>query len=240
MMHWDLPRSCSITECCNPRQFPGRQTFGEYCSSLMELAYARLICLPRVVAIEKGVHSEFGTAILFTQENGRCLHLDTLHGLSEDEALWFKLRAWARFQPRATRPRTDTGLMFYQAVYLHVFEMYWDVLENPLVHPEAAGESDFTKACMSDSQAALDGLSLTAPLVDSEAPEGCQFVAKQAAVSRLCMVQDVPDKWAEMVDRSSPCSDGPASLCGSGVGTDLVPGLGLTDTCVPCGHPSKT
>jgi hypothetical protein len=28
------------------------------------------------------------------------LILDTLQGLSEDEALWFTLRAWARFQPR--------------------------------------------------------------------------------------------------------------------------------------------
>jgi hypothetical protein len=68
--------------------------------------------------------------------------------------------------------------MFYPAEYSHVFEKYWDVLENPLVHPEAAGESDFTKACMSDFQAALEGLSLTARLVDSEAPEGCQIVAK--------------------------------------------------------------
>jgi hypothetical protein len=40
-----------------------------------------------VMAIEKGVHSEFGTASLFTQENRRCLLLDTLHGLTEDEAL---------------------------------------------------------------------------------------------------------------------------------------------------------
>jgi hypothetical protein len=191
-------------------------------------------------AMEKGVHSEFGTAILFTQENRRCLLLDTLHGLSDEEALWFTLRAWARFQPRASRPRTDTGLMFYQAAYSHVFEKYWDVLEKSLVHPEAADESDFTKACMFEYQAALEGVSLTVPVVDSEAPEGGQIVAKQAAISRLCMVQDAPDKWAEMVDRSSPGSDGPASLSGSGVGTDLVPGLGSTDTCVPCWHPSQT
>jgi hypothetical protein len=193
-----------------------------------------------VVAIEKGVHSEFATAILFTQENRRCLLLDTLHGLSDDEALRFTLCAWARFQPRASRPRTDTGLMFYPAAYSHVFEKYWDVLEQPLVHLDAADESDFTKACMSDYQAALEGLSLTAPLVDSEAPEWCQFVSKQAAISRLCMVQDAPDKWAEMVDRSSPGSDGPASLSGSGAGTGLVPGLWLTDACVPYGDPSQT
>jgi hypothetical protein len=94
---------------------------------------------------------------------------------------------------------------------------------------------------MAEFAAALEDLSLTAsPLVDSEAPEGCQIVAKQAAVSRLCMARDASDKWAEMADRSSPGSDGPASLSGSGVGTDLVPGLGLTDTCVPCGHPSQT
>jgi hypothetical protein len=42
-----------------------------------------------VMSVEKGVHSEFGSAILFAQENRRCLLLDTLHGLSEEEALWY-------------------------------------------------------------------------------------------------------------------------------------------------------
>jgi hypothetical protein len=126
-------------------------------------------------------------------------------------------------------------------VYSHVFEKYWDVLEKPLAHPDAADESDFTKGCMSEFEAALEGLSLTsAPLVDSEAPEGCQIVAKQAAVSRFCMVQDPPDKWAEMEGRSSQVTDGPSSLGSSNVGNESVPGLGSTDTRVPCGNPSQT
>jgi hypothetical protein len=48
-----------------------------------------------VMAIEDGKHSEFGTAILFTQENRRCLLLDTLHDISEDDALWRLMLSWA-------------------------------------------------------------------------------------------------------------------------------------------------
>jgi hypothetical protein len=52
-----------------------------------------------VIAIVKGVHHKFGSAVLFTQENHRCLLLDTLHGLTEDEALWYTTHFWAKFRP---------------------------------------------------------------------------------------------------------------------------------------------
>jgi hypothetical protein len=110
----------------------------------------------------------------------------------------------------------------------------------PFQTPILAATSSQARTYPLELRATLEGLSLTAPLVDSEAPEGRQIVAEQAAISRLCMFQDASGKLAEMVDRSSPDSDGPASLSGSGVGTDLVPGLGSTDRCVPCGHPSQT
>jgi hypothetical protein len=45
------------------------------------------------VSIVKGVLHEHGAAVLFTQENGRCLLLDTFHGLSDDEALWYTLHS---------------------------------------------------------------------------------------------------------------------------------------------------
>jgi hypothetical protein len=197
-----------------------------------------------VMAIESGAHSEFGAAILFTQENRRCLLLETLHVESEADALWYTMLRWARFQPRATRPKSDAGQLFYPAAYSHVFEKYWDVLEQPLAHEDVASESFFTKACMQKYAAALRGHKLPqTPLVDSEAPEGCQIIAKQAAWSRLCMIQDAHNFWAEVSHeehRSSACTDGPVSLGGSVVGTESGPGLGSTDTCVPCGHPSQT
>jgi hypothetical protein len=44
--------------------------------------------LEAVVSIVKGSHHDHGTAIYFTQEKRRCLLLDTLYGLSEEETLW--------------------------------------------------------------------------------------------------------------------------------------------------------
>jgi hypothetical protein len=172
------------------------------------------------------------------------LLLETLHDISADDALWYTMLRWAQFQPRASRPKLDAGPLFYPAGYSHVFEKYWDVLEQPLAHDDAASESFFTRACMQEYAAALQGHKLPpTPLVDSEAPEGCQIISRQADCSRLCMIQDAHNFWAEVSHeehRSSACTDGPISLDGSGVGTESVPGLALTDTCVPCGHPSQT
>jgi hypothetical protein len=50
------------------------------------------IPMAAVIAIEKGRHSDHGTAIYFTQEKRRCLLLDTLYGLSDEEALWYTLQ----------------------------------------------------------------------------------------------------------------------------------------------------
>jgi hypothetical protein len=108
-----------------------------------------------VMAIEKGVHSEFGTAILFTQENRRCLLLDTLHGITEEDALWYTMLSWAKFQRRISRPKEDPGQLHFPAVYSHVFEKYCDTLEQPLAHPGSDSETLFTKACMQEYAAAL-------------------------------------------------------------------------------------
>jgi hypothetical protein len=166
-----------------------------------------------IMAIPKGVHDYFGTAILFTQENRRCLLLDTLHKRSEEDALWHTMSSWARFQPRTLRPKSDSGQLYYPSEYSHVFEHFWDVLEQPLAHPNSASESDFTKKCMQEYAAAL--------LHDS---------------SRAHF-------WAGVLSgehRSSACTDGPSSLESSVAGTESCPALGVTDTCVPCGHPSQT
>jgi hypothetical protein len=92
-----------------------------------------------------------------------------------------------------------------------------------------------------DTHARINNNTFTwfSPLVDSEAPEGMLQIAKQAAFSRCCMIQDAPNLWEDM-HRSSAVSDGPVHSSGAGVGTDLVPGLGSTDTCVAQGSPSQT
>jgi hypothetical protein len=65
-------------------------------------------------------------------------------------------------------------------------------------------------------------------------------IAHQAAVSRLCMIQDGDDQWgkAQEKHRSSAVTDGPSSRGSSVVGTESVTRLGLTDTCEPGGFPS--
>jgi hypothetical protein len=132
------------------------------------------------VPIVKCVHHEHGADVLFTQENRRCLLLDTLHGLSDDQALWYALHSWAEFQPRLNRSRKEPGQLYFQAVYSHVFEKYWDTLEQPLAHPDSTSESFFTRACMQEFADALIGKDLSNffPLVDSEASPQCVSIAQ--------------------------------------------------------------
>jgi hypothetical protein len=68
---------------------------------------------------------------------------------------------------------------------------------------------------MQEYSAALVGqdLSSFAPLVDSDARAQCVSIARQAAISRLCLIQDAQDFWRlQEKDRSSPDTDGPSSL----------------------------
>jgi hypothetical protein len=192
------------------------------------------------MAIVKGVHHEFGTVVLSTQENRRCLLLDTLHGLTEDETLWYTMHSWAKFQPRLQCPRQEQGQLYYPAAYSHVFEKYWQTIEQPLVHPGSVDESFVAKACMQQYSAALVGQDLSgfAPLVDSEARAQCVLISQQAAISRLCLIQDPQDCWGiQEKHRSSAGTEGRSSLGSSVVGTESVTGLGLTGTCEPQGLP---
>jgi hypothetical protein len=127
-------------------------------------------------------------------------------------------------------------------VYSHVFEKHLATLEQPLAHPGSVDESFFTKACMQEYSAALVRLDLSsfAPLVDSEARPQCVSIVQQAAISRLCLIQDAQDFWGIQDNgRSSPDADGPSSLGSSVVGTESVTGLGETGTCEPQELPPK-
>jgi hypothetical protein len=106
------------------------------------------------------------------------------------------MKDWAEFQPRLSKPRLDPGLLFYPAEYTHVFEMYWDVLTDPRQHPDGV-ESSHSFNSMKAMAAALAPMELDAwePQPDSVAPEKSQRVARLAALSRRCPIQDANDYW---------------------------------------------
>jgi hypothetical protein len=97
-----------------------------------------------IIAIEKGAHFDHGTAIYFTQEKLRCLLLDTLYGLTDDEALWYTLQSWAKFQSRSLKPRKDPGQLFCPAVYSHVFEKT-GTTSTLLFHTQIAANQNLRK-----------------------------------------------------------------------------------------------
>jgi hypothetical protein len=148
------------------------------------------------IAVEKGVHREHGTAIFFEQGNRRCLLTRRLYGISDEDAFWYVMKDWAQFQPRLSKPRVDQGLLFFPAEYIHIVEKYWDYLADPSKHPEADKDAHYFSA-MQQFAAALASMDLSnfEPQPDSIAPEKSQRVARIAALSRRCPVQDANDYW---------------------------------------------
>jgi hypothetical protein len=115
------------------------------------------------------------------------LLLDTTHGLSDNEALWYTLLSWAKFQPRLKNPRKEPGQLFYPAEYSHVFEKHWHHLDKPETHPDFSQESSFTQDCMRHYSIALSRLNCESfePLVHAEAKDSDIEIATEAAISRL-------------------------------------------------------
>jgi hypothetical protein len=157
--------------------------------------------LSAITAIEPGCHHDHGCAIYFQQDTRRCLIMDTLFGLSDDEALWYTLQAWAKFQPRLARPRSEPGKLYFPSAYTHVFTKYWDYLNAPLLHPDCC-ETDFTKAAMREMTSALGETDLSAfiPEPDVEADDKSCCIAQTAALSRRCPIQDAADYWSPPQD----------------------------------------
>jgi hypothetical protein len=153
--------------------------------------------LEAAVAIMKGPHYEHGTAVFLTQGSRRCLRLDTTHGLTDEEAMWYTLMSWSDFGPRKKSPRQEPGILYYPPLFSHVFEKYWQHLENLEEHPGFSLESSFTQACMKRFSVALSELDCSdfAPLVSSEAKHSQVVTAEEAAISRLLPVQDGYDFW---------------------------------------------
>jgi hypothetical protein len=88
------------------------------------------------------------------------------------------MKYWAQFQPRLSKPWLDPGLLFYPAEYTHIFEKYWDVLNDPTQHPDGV-ESSHSFSSMKEMAVALASMVLDSwePQPDSVAPEKSQRIA---------------------------------------------------------------
>jgi hypothetical protein len=148
------------------------------------------------MAIEKGCHHDHGAAILFEQESRRCLLSETLYGPTPDEAFWYMMQAWAKFQPCLAKPRRDPGQLYYLAEYIHVIQKYWDILNDPITHPDCS-ESDHMKKSMTEMASALSNMDLSPwePLVDAEASDKSCRVSCNAALSRRCPIPMLTPDW---------------------------------------------
>jgi hypothetical protein len=211
------------------------------------------------IAIEKGTHDEHGAAIYFEQGARRCLLTRRLYGISDEDALWYVMKDWAQFQPRLSKPRKDPGLLYYPPEYSHVFEKYWDVLNDPTQHPDQdmSSHSRDSTTAMAEALSEMK-LDNWIPQPDTEAPEKAQRIARTVALSRRCPIMDGVDYWKSpqeqaqeetatgesgYVPAQSEMHRSSADTDGSGVamvGTESTPGVGPTDTCATQGSPSYT
>jgi hypothetical protein len=149
------------------------------------------------IAIEKGLHDDHGTAILFEQANRSCLITRRILRKSDEETFWQVMTDWAQFQPRKAKPRVNSGQIFYPTEYSHIFEAYWDFIQGP--SPDLA-----TSAPMAQYAFAAQGLDFSdcTPLPDVEAPEKSQRVSSVGALSRRWPIQDANDYWSSPQDRA--------------------------------------
>jgi hypothetical protein len=205
------------------------------------------------MAIETGIHGEHAIAILFEQKTRRCLLSERYLSDSDVDTFWRAMKLWEEFDPRAAKPRTQAGRLYYPAVYSHMVEQYWDFLHAP-TNKQAREDKDMGKYVSAAARLTFS----ENMLVDAEAPEHSLKVASAGAMARRYPIQDAQDYWSSPqeqaqeeldamregfkgVDRSSPDTDGSASSSdGSIVGTGLGAGTGSMDTCVACGNPSYT
>jgi hypothetical protein len=208
------------------------------------------------IAIEKGTHDEHGTAIYFEQGPRRCLLTRRIYGLPDEDTFWYVMKDWAQFQPRLSKPRQVPGQLFYPPEYGHFFEKYWDVLNDPLQHPDCtdSAHSRDSMRAMSEALSEMD-LEQWTPLPDTEVSEKSQRIARTAALSRRCPIMDAVDYWKSPQEQAQEESatlesgfitgrargqDTDATSQGGMVGTESSPKSGQMDTCVTRSSPSYT
>jgi ribonuclease HI len=164
---------------------PYRISTGKFCAQ-----FKRSKPYAATIAIEKGVHAEHGYAILFEQENRRCLLTRQVFGLSDEQIFWTAMKDWASFEPRQAKPRRDAGILYYPSAWSHMVEEHWDFIHAPKV--EDTGDN----VPMGKYASAAARLAFTESLhVDVEAPQKSQDISYAGAMSRRCPVQDAQDYW---------------------------------------------
>jgi hypothetical protein len=143
-----------------------------------------------VVSIHSGWQGDHGWAVAFKQGARRCLLLDTTDGLSDEEALWVALSAWAMFQPRLSSPRQFPGKLFYPDQASHVLEGCWNHLDDLRNLPGFSGKSPICQAAMLALSEGLSKLNQSqwVPLPAAEAPGKLAKIANDAAISRLRII----------------------------------------------------
>jgi hypothetical protein len=166
------------------------------------------------IAIEKGVHDDHGTAILFEQANRRCLVTRRILKGSDEDTFWEVMKDWAQLQPRLAKPRVNPGHLFYPSEYSHMFEVYWDFLTDPIHHMDACHSDSMSQYA---SAASSMDFSDFIPQPDVEASEKSQRVSSVGALSRRCPAQDANDYWSSPQDQAQEecvtvsCGFAPAS-----------------------------
>jgi hypothetical protein len=198
--------------------------------------YENMEAMSATLAIQRGWQGEVGWAIFMKQGSKRCLLLDTVYGLSDDETIWAAMACWAAFKPRDEQPRKYPGRLYYPAQFSHIVEKYWSHFFDLPSHPDFTSESDTNKERMAIFSQALRTFKRTKnwqPQVDAEAPEKGLRIAQEAAISRVHMIADGPNQW-------EVCRGGTVRAGCSSVGTESSPLSALPDTCVAQGNPSHT
>jgi hypothetical protein len=198
--------------------------------------YENLEAMSATLAIQKGRQGDFGWAIFMKQGSKRCLLLDTLDGLTDEEVFWTALTCWAIFKPRNDSPRKFPGRLYYPDEFSHIVHKYWNHLFSLLIHPDFVNETPICKERMTLFSQALRNFKRTknwAPQPCAEAPEKGLRNAQEAAVSRVRPIADGPNQW----EVCRGCTVGTGSPL---VGTESSPTLGQPDTCAAGGSPSLT
>jgi hypothetical protein len=192
------------------------------------------------VSVQSGWQGEHGWAVCFKQGARRCLLLDTVDGLSSEEAFWTALASWATFSPRLAKPRVFPGRLFCPDEASHIVHDCWDHFEDLSASP---GFSSKSSICQAEMLRFSEGLSRSkhdtwAPQPTAEASEKSAKISQVAAFSRLRPVADGPNQWD--MDRSSAFTVSLPSPGSVMVGTESVPGSGSMGTCATSRRPPYT
>jgi hypothetical protein len=123
--------------------------------------YENLEAMSATLAIQRGWQGDVGWAIFMKQGSKRCLLLDTVYGLTDDEAIWTAMACWAVFKPRDEQPRKYPGRLYYPAQFSHIMEKYWSHIFDLPSHPDFMNESEISKERMTIFSQALRGFKKT-------------------------------------------------------------------------------